>query len=335
VDLQLISIAKSYAAVSATECDEGKRPTPVFLTGETGTGKEIFAEVIAGHYLETARLKLGFHSVNCAGLTETLADSLLFGHAKGSFTGADAEKKSMFEENACVFLDEIGELPAAVQSKLLRFLESGEYQPLGANKVKQSSCFIISATNKPGALRTDLLFRLSTFHIQLRPLREKSGEYRRELITRMLQTMTPGSKLLQILDEDAVDYLCSHAFQKGNYRELRSLLRRALAIRNLSDQPVTKAQVSLFHESILSLLPSASSDPMESIELGEYLLKKIERNKEKGSADPWKAMELELKRSFAIQFEKKYPHKTAAEFSKLMGMVQKTFFNWKNGAPES
>ena len=152
---------------------------PVLLTGETGTGKEVFAQAI--HY-NSKRAGQNFVAVNCSSFSNELLDSEMFGHKAGAFTGALKETKGLFEEadNGTIFLDEIGEMAFDLQAKLLRILETGEFLKIGDTKPVKVNVRVIAATNRDlakeiadGHFREDLFYRLSVFHIHLPPLRER------------------------------------------------------------------------------------------------------------------------------------------------------------------
>jgi two-component system response regulator AtoC len=203
-------------------------PFPVLVTGETGTGKEILARYIHQH---SGRGK--FIGLNCASVPQELADSILFGHLKGSFTGAIENRKGLLSvtDGGTLFLDEIGELPLSLQPKLLRFLDSGCYLPLGSSQESKSYARIIAATNKDlkkavkkGLFRKDLHFRLSTFPIHIPSLRERKDDiiplvnYHIERIEQLL-----GRSVC--LSDSAKELLLEYHFP-GNVRELFNLLDR-------------------------------------------------------------------------------------------------------------
>jgi two-component system response regulator AtoC len=156
----------------------------VLITGESGTGKELIARAI---HDGSSRRGGPFVEVNCAGIAPDIADSLLFGHVKGAFTGANTDHTGFFEQadNGTIFLDEIGELNAEVQSKLLRVLENRKVRRVGGKAEKEISFRVISATNRPLSdesaakrFRSDLYFRLEQYTLRVPPLRERKGIYR-------------------------------------------------------------------------------------------------------------------------------------------------------------
>ena len=154
----------------------------VLITGESGAGKEIFPRIIHSF---SARKHAQYTAVNCGAIPEGTIDSELFGHEKGSFTGALSDRKGYFEvsDGGTIFLDEVGELPLATQAKLLRVLEAGEFIRVGSSKVQKTNVRVIAATNvdlpaavKNGKFREDLFYRISTIPIQIPPLRERKGD---------------------------------------------------------------------------------------------------------------------------------------------------------------
>ena len=208
---------------------------PVLLTGETGTGKEVFAQAI--HY-NSKRGKQNFVAVNCSSFSKELPESEMFGHRAGSFTGALKDKKGLFEEanNGTIFLDEIGEMAFELQAKLLRILETGEYIKIGDTKPTRVDVRIIAATNRnlpeeivAGRFREDLFYRLSVFEIHLPPLRERSGDIKilAEAFVRKF-----SEKLSYSVTKMSPEFLVALSQQcwKGNIRELRNVIERSLIV---------------------------------------------------------------------------------------------------------
>ena len=208
---------------------------PVLLTGETGTGKEVFAQAI--HY-SSKRARQNFVAVNCSSFSKELLESEMFGHKAGSFTGALKDKKGLFEEanNGTIFLDEIGEMAFELQAKLLRIIETGEYIKIGDTKPTRVNVRIIAATNRnlsqeivAGRFREDLFYRLSVFQIHLPPLRERAGDIRllakafiksfAEQLARPVVEIAPA--FLEALDSQP---------WKGNIRELRNVIERSMIV---------------------------------------------------------------------------------------------------------
>ncbi len=205
---------------------------PVLICGETGTGKEVVARYIHDH-----SARQGFIALNCASVPVELADSLLFGHKKGSFTGATDRGKGLVEsaDKGSLFLDEIGELPLALQPKLLRFLDSGSYLPLGEEQERKSGARILAATNrdlekmvKKGEFREDLFFRLSAFPIEIPPLRDRKDDII-PLANQHLGILSVTLNKPLVLSQEAVNTLCQYGFP-GNVRELFNILDRAAVI---------------------------------------------------------------------------------------------------------
>lgn len=206
----------------------------VLITGESGVGKEIVARLIHAY---GTRVHAPFVPVNCAGLPETLLESELFGHVKGSFTGAYRDKPGKFElaNGGTVFLDEIGEMTLRMQGMLLRFLETGELQKVGADRVgSKVNVRIIAATNRNlgelvalGQFREDLFYRLNVIHISVPPLRE-----RKEDIPLLVDHFLKGSAAVDrtrpiALDETAMKALIQYRWP-GNIRELENVIERLL-----------------------------------------------------------------------------------------------------------
>jgi two-component system response regulator AtoC len=210
--------------------------SPVLLLGETGSGKEALAWHLHQRSFGAA---LPFIQLNCAALPEAMAESELFGHEKGAFTDAKATRRGLVELAArgTLFLDEVGELSAPLQAKLLTFLDGGRFRRLGGGTELSSSARVVAATNrdlerqvKEGQFREDLWFRLSVFRIEVPPLRE-----RREDIPSLALGLLPrvageqGRREVPRLSAGALERLARYRFP-GNVRELRNILERALAL---------------------------------------------------------------------------------------------------------
>ena len=205
----------------------------VLVTGESGTGKELVARAI--HHA-SARADGPFVAVNCAALPDTLLESELFGHERGSFTGADRQKPGRFELAAggTLFLDEIGDLSAAVQVKLLRVLQEREYQRVGGTATLKADVRLITATNRDlsaeiaaGRFRSDLFYRLSVFNVHMPPLRERDDDVLL-LADHFIRTL--GAQMGKgdlTLSRDACDLLRRHPWP-GNIRELQNAIERSL-----------------------------------------------------------------------------------------------------------
>jgi two-component system NtrC family response regulator len=201
----------------------------VLILGETGTGKELVAR---GLHDQSTRADNPFVAVNCGALPETLIESELFGHRKGAFTGADEHRVGLFEvaHGGTIFLDEIGELPKAMQAKLLRVLESGEIRRVGENKATNVDVRVVCATHRDlpemvaaGEFREDLMYRINTFEIYLPPLRERIDDIP-DLARYLLSRHRRGGQAE--LAPDAIEALRGHVWP-GNVRELANVIEHA------------------------------------------------------------------------------------------------------------
>lgn len=209
-------------------------PFPVLIEGESGSGKELVASSF--HYA-SQRLLQPYLSINCAAVSPLLAESILFGHAKGAFTGAVAAHAGYFEDagEGTLFLDEIGELPLELQAKLLRVLENGEYQRIGETQTRKSRARIVAATNRDlraevraGKFRSDLYHRLSVFTVHVPSLREL-GDDKHLLREHFVDFYAKQiSKTPFALDADAQARWLEYDFP-GNVRELRNIVIRLIA----------------------------------------------------------------------------------------------------------
>ncbi|HBM84888.1 sigma-54-dependent Fis family transcriptional regulator [Haliea sp.] len=204
--------------------------TSILLLGESGTGKELAASAI--HHA-SARRERPLVAVECAGLTETLFESELFGHVRGAFTGATQDKPGLLEsaQGGTLFLDEIGDVPLGMQVKLLRLLETGTWRPVGSTTLRHADFRLICATHKnlaamvdEGSFRRDLFYRINAFPIHLPALRERREDLAL-LANSILGKLRDGRPIH--LTESAVQRLQQEPFP-GNIRELRNVLERAL-----------------------------------------------------------------------------------------------------------
>ncbi|MGA9667014.1 MAG: sigma-54 dependent transcriptional regulator [Gallionella sp.] len=209
----------------------------VLITGESGTGKGVVARLI---HKQSPRAEGPFIPVNCGAIPENLVESEFFGHSRGAFTGADKARKGLFLEadGGTIFLDEIGELPLALQVKLLHVIEQKEVRPVGAEQTRPVEVRIIAATNRDlgemvsqGRFREDLYFRLSVFHIHVPPLRERRQDLPalvEFLLKRSTRRMNSNDQKVS-LDTGVEELLVNHDWP-GNVRELENVLDRALIL---------------------------------------------------------------------------------------------------------
>lgn len=212
-----------------------KTKTNVLITGESGTGKELIASSL--HRLST-RASGPFITVNCGGIPESLIESELFGHVKGSFTGAVSDKKGLFEEadTGTIFLDEIGELTLQLQVKLLRAVQERSFKPVGGAKDITVDIRIICATNKvlekeviDGNFREDLFYRLNVIEIKVPPLRERKSDLKYLAQFFLDKYSKEMGKDISKISSYAIDLLAKYDFP-GNVRELENLIERSVAL---------------------------------------------------------------------------------------------------------
>ncbi|MEA3274101.1 MAG: sigma-54 dependent transcriptional regulator [Pseudomonadota bacterium] len=248
----ILGICKTIGKVSDSSA-------PVLITGESGTGKEVVARAIHHH---SGKMGL-FLPINCSALAENLLESELFGHEKGSFTGAVTRKEGKFElaEDGTLFLDELGDMPASLQAKLLRVLQEGTFDRVGGTQTLHSNARIVAATNRDlktmirqGQFREDLYYRLNVVHIHLPALRERAQDL--PLLTEHL------SKKINANQHTSVRHIAESAWRRikdypwpGNIRELENILTRAAVL----------APTDTITEELLAL-PDASEEGQESDE---------------------------------------------------------------------
>lgn len=221
----------------------------VLITGESGVGKETFPQII---HQNSPRKHGQYIAVNCGAIPEGTIDSELFGHEKGSFTGALADRKGYFEvaDGGTIFLDEVGELPIPTQARLLRVLETGEFIKVGSSKVLKTNVRIVAATNvnlveavREGKFREDLYYRLSTVPVQIPPLRDR-GEDIILLFRKFASDCAEKYRMPSVrLDEEARELLLSYRWP-GNVRELKNVTERLSVIEESRD--ITAAVFKLY-----------------------------------------------------------------------------------------
>ena len=267
---EAISIAVRVAPTDST----------IVITGESGVGKDVFARII---HQNSRRKQNNYVAVNCAAIPEGTIESELFGHIKGSFTGADKDRKGYFAEadKGTIFLDEIGELPITTQSKLLRILENGEIIPVGSSKAIKVDVRVVAATNvnlykavEKGKFREDLYYRLNQVVINVPSLRE-----RREDIPLLFRYFSrEHADKYQVprinLSQEATEYLKNYRW-KGNVRELKNIAERIsiLEMNRDIDLPTLQKYIP-----ILEKLPILSEQREETSENRDDIIRMVLQN---------------------------------------------------------
>src|SRR5689334_12044404 len=252
----------------------------VLVTGESGTGKELVARAIHNH---GSRSAAPFVAVNCGALTETLLESELFGHVKGSFTGAIANKRGIFEQagDGTVFLDEISETSPSLQVKLLRVLQEREVVPVGGAEPIKVGARVIAASNSDleklsasGAFRGDLLYRLNVIQLHLPPLRQRRDDIPL-LVAHFLRKHAPGPSIALGPDEKTMQSLTAYSWP-GNVRELENVIERAITLNQggviTSEDLPARIRLQPSPET-----PPLSADDLEDLFSGLPNLDEIER----------------------------------------------------------
>jgi Nif-specific regulatory protein len=233
----IIGNAKTMQVVYDLIAQVARSDTTVLLRGESGVGKELVAHAV--HY-NSARAAKPFIKVNCAALTETLIESELFGHEKGAFTGAIAQRKGRFElaHGGTIFLDEIGDLSAATQIRLLRVLQEKEFERVGGNETIKTDARVIAATNRDleamveqGKFRQDLYYRLNVFPIHIPPLRDRKTDIPLLADFFVEKYSKLHHKSIKRISTPAIDMLMSYHWP-GNVRELENCIERSVLITN-------------------------------------------------------------------------------------------------------
>lgn len=248
----IIGNSPNYIAALETAIRVANTNLTVLITGESGSGKEVFSKII--HDLSQRRHN-NFIAVNCGAIPEGTIDSELFGHEKGSFTGAADTRKGYFEfvNGGTIFLDEIGEMPLGTQARLLRVLETGEFIKVGSSKPQKTDVRVIAATNRPlldaiskGKFREDLYYRLNTVPIKVPSLRERKDDIHL-IFKKFCNDFAEKYKITSVkLDENAVKVLQNYRWG-GNVRELKNIAEQISA---LSDNKLISA------DELLKFLPN-------------------------------------------------------------------------------
>ena len=240
-NLPLIGVSENIRKISALIRDVAHSGLNVVITGETGVGKEVVARNL---YLASPRFGKPFVKINCAAVPETLLESEFFGFERGAFTGADKKKKGKFElsDGGILFLDEIGDMPIQLQSKLLHVLQSGEFAPLGSEREIRVDAWVIAATNKDleyeiknENFREDLYYRLHIIKIAMLPLRERPEDIP-HLVDFYLQKYTTEFNINTVSNPspDVMETLMAHPWP-GNVRELQNVLKNVVISGNWKD----------------------------------------------------------------------------------------------------
>jgi two-component system response regulator AtoC len=256
----------------------------ILITGESGVGKDVLAKEI---HRNSRRSHASLVSVNCAGVVESLLESELFGHVKGSFTGAYRDKPGLLEtaNRGTVFLDEIGEMSLRMQALLLRFLETGEIQPVGSLVPHRSlDVRIISATNrglpahvKSGAFRSDLYYRLNVVHLKISPLRQR----RDDIVPLTMHFLKVLSEQQQIepprLSNEVMQQFLAYSWP-GNVRELKNVIER-LIVRQ-SGQDVTGGDFLPWLQDVWATQPEDADKPVRSVSVADQLFQRMVKDGE-------------------------------------------------------
>lgn len=240
---------------------------PVLINGPTGTGKEVLSRYI---HLLSPRAAAPFIAINCAAMPETMLEAMLFGHQKGAFTGANAAAEGFFRaaHGGTLLLDEIAEMPLALQAKLLRVLQEGEVVPLGATRPVKVDVRIIACANRDlpaeveeGRFRADLFYRLNVFPLELAALRDRPADIA-PLAFAMVLRHVPAGRPVPWIGEAAIAMLEAHAWP-GNVRELENVMRRALLL--AGDAPEIGMQHIVFDRPVRAAGEAVSADPAPSL----------------------------------------------------------------------
>lgn len=299
---------------------------PVMITGESGTGKELVASAIHHYGRRSPNI---FLAINCAAIPENLLESEIFGHEKGAFSGAIAQKIGRFEQadSGTLFLDEIGDMPMSLQSKLLRVLQNGEFSRVGGTRTLRADVRILAATNRnlekdiqQKRFREDLFYRLNVVHIHLPALRERKEDILL-LAEYFLQRISQRKRLPHFkLSADAAKLLETHSWP-GNVRELENTLERASVLTHSNiilphEIPFTTSEISLQSAGASTPSATASGSPLSPEACIQFLLDYALKTPEEPLL-PW------LEREFTRFAMEKTDH-NQVRAAKLLGITRAT-----------
>lgn len=302
-------VYKSEALKKIIELTEKIAPykSTVLITGESGTGKEVFARAI---HKKSDRKDKPFVVINCGAIPPTLIESELFGHLRGSFTGANETRIGLFEkaDGGTVLLDEISELPLDMQVKILRVIETGEIMRIGEREPRKLDVRVIAASNKPldvavqeGKFREDLYYRLNVLSILIPPLRERPQDIQ-ELATYFLERFAKSmNKRAKKFSKGAMVMLKSYDWP-GNVRELENAIQQVVVLLDKEKEEITESDLPAFLE-------------RRGSERVSRFMKEAIQNK--FTID-------EYARQFVLKFQNEY---TERELAKLLGITPKTLWD--------
>ena len=284
-DKPMVGVSPTFNRMLELITRVGPSNAAVLLLGESGTGKELAARTL---HQASLRSEKSLVTLECAGLSESLFESELFGHVKGAFTGANYTRQGLAEaaHGGTLFLDEIGDIPYPLQVKLLRLIETGTYRPVGSTAVKQTDFRLVCATHRnleqmveAGQFRQDLYYRINVFPIHTPSLAERLEDL--PLLARTMLRDKDGNKAYH-LTESAVTLLKSHRY-RGNIRELRNILSRAVVLTNTNviDKSVIKQCLDISTGNVAP--PEMSLKAVEEHYL-EQLMRDHHNDKEKVAA---------------------------------------------------
>lgn len=300
-------------------------PFPVLVEGESGSGKE---RVAGNFHRFSKRSKHPYLSVNCAAISPMLAESILFGHAKGAFTGAGSANSGYFEDvgEGTLFLDEIGELPLEMQAKLLRVLENGDYTRVGETQLRKSKARIVAATNRDlrkevreGNFRADLYHRLSVFAVNVPPLRDL-GEDSLILLDHFndFYSRETGQKPFQLDDKAKKRWLAYHF--PGNVRELRNIIIRLIA--KYSGQTVNDMQLDSEFDLSRQSEVDGSSPIVGTGDLSSYALQHLQNQANVNLDQVLKQWEKAY-----VEAAMRITHGNLSQAAKLLGINRTTLYS--------